>query len=730
MDARLRDLTQLARGVTKGADSLNYGGGTCEVGGEREKRAIFGEERSRGGERRGGEAASETPEKPEEFGPTNLAGGSGPTKVTGGSGSIRFSGVSDAGADDRVPAKRTIGAKGDRRMEAQNSAEIERGRIERKGGESNSEDDRSDEEEDEALFNKVSIVGVAGTPVLVRPEGDRGTRKGSPADRPEPRAEHQRGKGLWSGDADDGRELEEALQVLDEIHRCTGVIPRRDTDTQTESTDVNPVPCDDTHGPRRDDRLGRIEHMVEELRQVQFQEASRRKRAQKARKHREKRRRKGVVLTEGEQSNGPIGPVDASAAPEAGESQPPIDVWEPPTSDDRTEGGGSDRTAGNRTDGNPVEVGAQRPRESPLVLSELVNTDIGVSGADLKLHGNSEVDHRERDVRRMLRAVKKIEYDRLRRLRAEQRQEVAPAKRIRVYVTLADQVGLKHLEHRVGRREIYDLDDGAWHKFRKKLMQKFRLKGLRWNLWEQSGGAWACLPKVPVVMDQDELRLEVWGKKARTPNRPGTSKRKHFERPNQKRSRKSFTWTPRDPVYRDVATTGKLNEPGRIGYRELDDVGPEQETRRREENRERALNALQARKDELTQELGERGRVQGVTSPDPESVQLKREVEELERLRAAKQRCDDRDDWRREKDEKFRTAHANPPEEKFVPEAVRDRKVEAKEKKSAAQAEFLAKLQAQREEKAKRQAEKEAEGRARQSKAEARTRKKGSRGGN
>jgi hypothetical protein len=146
------------------------------------------------------------------------------------------------------------------------------------------------------------------------------------------------------------------------------------------------------------------------------------------------------------------------------------------------------------------------------------------------------------------------------------------------------------------------------------------------------------MSKVPAVKDQDELRLEIWGKKVRTPNRPGTSKRKHFDRPDQKRSRKSFTWTPPGPVLRDVATTGKLAEPGRIGYRELDDVGPEQESRNREEARERALNALRVRKDELAREVGERSRVQGVISLDSEAVQLKREIEDLERLKGAKQR--------------------------------------------------------------------------------------------
>jgi hypothetical protein len=224
--------------------------------------------------------------------------------------------------------------------------------------------------------------------VLVRPIGDQGTRKGSPADRPEPTAEHQGGTGLWSGEAGDREELEEALQVLDEIHRCTGVdiapimrssraqspivIPRRDADTQTECTDVNPVPCDDTHGPRCDDRLGRIEHMVEDLRQVQFQESSRRKRAQKARKRREKRRRKRAVLVEGEQSNGSKGPADVSAAPDAGVSQPPMDVWEPPIeeSGNGIEGGGEWKPDGRKPSGGRRTATSQSPPQSHRSLNK------------------------------------------------------------------------------------------------------------------------------------------------------------------------------------------------------------------------------------------------------------------------------------------------------------------------------------------------------------------------
>jgi hypothetical protein len=148
------------------------------------------------------------------------------------------------------------------------------------------------------------------------------------------------------------------------------------------------------------------------------------------------------------------------------------------------------------------------------------------------------------------------------------------------------------------------------------------------------------LPKVPQESDQDEFRLEVWGKKVRTPNKSGSSKRRHFDRLNQRRSRKSFEWTPPGPKYHDVATTGKLATPAQIGYRELADQSPQEETREQEEKRQRALEVLRTRKDELSKGLGERNREQ-VTATSEEARQLGHEVEELERLRAAKQRLDD-----------------------------------------------------------------------------------------
>jgi hypothetical protein len=108
MDAGLRDLTQIARGVTKKAENEEGDRGVHEEGGGREKRAIFGGEESLGGERRGRAEASGVPEKAGECGRTTLVGGSGPIKVAGGSGTISFS-VTSGDTDDRVPVKRTIG---------------------------------------------------------------------------------------------------------------------------------------------------------------------------------------------------------------------------------------------------------------------------------------------------------------------------------------------------------------------------------------------------------------------------------------------------------------------------------------------------------------------------------------------------------------------------------------------------------------------------------------------
>jgi hypothetical protein len=435
-----------------------------------------------------------------------------------------------------------------------------------------------------------------------------------------------------------------------------------------------------------------MELVLTRIKESQFQDSQRRKRAKRAWKRREKRRLKRAAFADEALGNGSVlGPADRPESSEGRVSgEIPTEDWIP-----------QDCSPTNEVSNDPkIEVADEQ-------------------------HTAIDVSDRDRSARRLLRALKKIAYDRLREERGAHKELEKPVK-LRIYLTLADQVGIEHLKHRIGRREVYEVEHGAWHKLRKKFIQKFRLKGLNWNLWVMSGGAWACLPKVPRVSDQDELRLEVWGKKVKTPNKPGSTKRRHFDRPNQRRSRKSFEWTPPGPKYRDVATTGKLAAPGQIGFRELADQSPQDDLRDQREKSQRALDALQVRKNELGRELGERTRVEASVSPD-ETARLRQEVEELERLRAAKQQLDDRDEARRERDKKFRATYVEPPRERHQSETEKSRRSVAKEAKEAQQAEFLRQLQTQREEKEQRQKEKKAEGQARQAKAEARTKKKGSR---
>jgi hypothetical protein len=114
--------------------------------------------------------------------------------------------------------------------------------------------------------------------------------------------------------------------------------------------------------------------------------------------------------------------------------------------------------------------------------------------------------------------------------------------------------------------------------------------------------------------------------------------------------------------------------PNFVGYRELADQSPQDDQREQEEKRLRALEVLRARKDELNRSLGQRNRVEAITSSADEELRLRREVEELERQRAAKQQLDDRDEARRAKDRKFREAYVDPPKERFETETVRTRK--------------------------------------------------------
>jgi hypothetical protein len=116
-----------------------------------------------------------------------------------------------------------------------------------------------------------------------------------------------------------------------------------------------------------------------------------------------------------------------------------------------------------------------------------VNSEI--QGAADELKCETKTGNQDWDARRLLRALKKVPYDRLRGERAARKVQEQTTTKIRIYVTLSDQVGIEHLKPRIGRREVYDVELGACHKLRKKLIWKFRLKGLNWNLWMMSGGA-------------------------------------------------------------------------------------------------------------------------------------------------------------------------------------------------------------------------------------------------
>jgi hypothetical protein len=102
-------------------------------------------------------------------------------------------------------------------------------------------------------------------------------------------------------------------------------------------------------------------------------------------------------------------------------------------------------------------------------------------GGDLK---NSEEDTKHRDMMRMYRKARKLAYE----IRGPWRKPEKPekeAKRVyRAYITLEDQAGVHHLEHRIGKREEFQTNLTRPHEFRKALVRVFRLKNLRWSLYQ------------------------------------------------------------------------------------------------------------------------------------------------------------------------------------------------------------------------------------------------------
>jgi hypothetical protein len=153
-------------------------------------------------------------------------------------------------------------------------------------------------------------------------------------------------------------------------------------------------------------------------------------------------------------------------------------------------------------------------------------------------------DTKHRDMMRMYRKARKLAYE----IRGPWKKPEKPkkeAKRVyRAYITLEDLVSVHHLEHRVGKREEFQTNLARPHEFRKALIRVFRLKNLRWSLYHvEKDGNRARMPQLyQVIDDEAEYVLVIEEQKRKRPNSPGTSKRQHFERANQKRRRKDFEW--------------------------------------------------------------------------------------------------------------------------------------------------------------------------------------------
>jgi hypothetical protein len=71
------------------------------------------------------------------------------------------------------------------------------------------------------------------------------------------------------------------------------------------------------------------------------------------------------------------------------------------------------------------------------------------------------------------------------------------------------------------------------------------LKNLIWTLFRAEEGNLTRMPELMQILeDRAEYVIRIEGYKRKRPNTPGSSKRKHFERANQKRGRKAFDWSP------------------------------------------------------------------------------------------------------------------------------------------------------------------------------------------
>jgi hypothetical protein len=207
---------------------------------------------------------------------------------------------------------------------------------------------------------------------------------------------------------------------------------------------------------------------------------------------------------------------------------------------------------------SPLGLNPERKARRTESGEEMDSTDSDGSSAESVQERRAEKklkDTKERDVKRLLGALKKITYDKLRE-KKERREEKTALKPVsRVYITLEDHIGLEHLKHRNGQAEELQTTLSKPHDSRKSPIRVFRLKLLKWIPYgEGEGGVLTRSPKVLLALEENvEPRLRIDGRKRRRPNSPGTSMRKHFNRPNRKFTRDSFAWRPdNQPVQKQI----------------------------------------------------------------------------------------------------------------------------------------------------------------------------------
>jgi hypothetical protein len=470
-----------------------------------------------------------------------------------------------------------------------------------------------------------------------------------------------------------------------------------------------------------DDLQHTLQTMTQGLREMIWSKKS----AQKAHARRERR----GAARQKEVGNQPLFPVDCPQKTptvedygnkaEAG-TQPPIEDWTPPEIE----------TAGQN---GPIEAGdSERSRATAVSILEgnLGKPATTQPGQPLT---PQEVGIMRRDAKRTVRATKGIAHAMLRSTQDQTRaQKPKPEKKnTKLYVTLNDRVGLPFLKHwDAKRRELHVGIERPWD-VRKYLTRVYRLKGLRWVLYRKDleGGRWVELRKLLKIAEEgDEYQLEIYKRRKRHPNAPGSSRRQHFDRPNSRKNRRDFIWSAPAPRYNSENQV-RLTIAGQTGFEE---AIPQIEI----EERRRMREYMQIHKEELLkddrikptvilpmQEGARESHEEGCSPnlqkeesdsesdepPPPPAVtpEAQQAIRTLEIIAAERARLDERDERRRLRHEEIQAKIHRPP----VREETIENPVVVKMKKKPS------------EKAAKSKAKKSEDGKAKQLKAEQRTKK-------